>query len=407
MIILEILIVEDNYEKAESVKQVFKSFSSINLNVVTNISDATALMVNIQYDLLILDMNLPYQDDDEPEDYSGYNLYREIRRGKALLKPKEIVILTAYDAIIEKYQSDISLGMVNIIKFDITQRTWKKQLENLVNYKLELKYTKSTNDFDIAIITAIEVEHTELKKIFNVIEEIKIPGDDTYYYKGCFEGSMDLKIVFATQHQKGIIAAGILATKMIQTFRPRYLIMVGIAAGIEGKAKIGDLLIPFEFFDYTSGKITSSLPPNDHDAFKFEPDPKYLDLDVEIKEVLNKDYSEILSEINTNILAQDNINIVKGSLACGPFVLQNQIVIDNFIKVHNRNIVGVDMESYGVLYAGKNAYHPKPRVIVCKAVSDFGDVNKSDSYQQLAAYNSVNFIKKFILKNLDLFQTQR
>ena len=48
------------------------------------------------------------------------------------------------------------------------------------------------------------------------------------------------RVLAAHAPQMGMTAAAILATKMIHTFSPRYLAMVGICAGIRDTCNIGD-----------------------------------------------------------------------------------------------------------------------------------------------------------------------
>lgn len=64
-------------------------------------------------------------------------------------------------------------------------------------------------------------------------------GDAQKYYETSFErDGKRLKVVTARQSEMGMTAAGVLTTKMIATFRPKYVIMVGIAAGIASVSKV-------------------------------------------------------------------------------------------------------------------------------------------------------------------------
>src|SRR5690606_25772505 len=81
-------------------------------------------------------------------------------------------------------------------------------------------------------------------------------GDDTVYFRGEVERSGQKgRVIAAAAAEMGIAAATALATKVIIGFRPRYLFMAGIAAGVEGNA--GDILIADESWDYGSGKIAT------------------------------------------------------------------------------------------------------------------------------------------------------
>ncbi|MBU2431290.1 MAG: hypothetical protein KKH99_11420, partial [Proteobacteria bacterium] len=237
-------------------------------------------------------------------------------------------------------------------------------------------------------------------------ESFKIKGDPTYYTKGLFtKGKKKIKVVTATQHQMGIAASATLTLKMIKNFKPKYICMAGIAAGKKGEGNFGDIIIPTEVWDYGSGKITekdekTSAETND---FLFKPDPKYLSLDVELKELLNKNFRPILDTIKNDwksIKPDSSLNIIKGPMACGSIVVQDESIIEKYIDPHNRKLKGLDMESYGVFYAAENSFMPKPKVLVCKSICDFADTHKDDKYQSYAAFTSIRFLKHLILEEL-------
>lgn len=68
----------------------------------------------------------------------------------------------------------------------------------------------------------------------------------------------------------------------------------------------------------------------------------------------------------------------------------------------NRKIVGVEMEGYGVMLAGRACGQPKPSVLIAKSVCDFGDVEKDDQYQRYAAHTSAAFVRD-IFENGQMF----
>jgi nucleoside phosphorylase len=68
------------------------------------------------------------------------------------------------------------------------------------------------------------------------------------------------------------------------------------------------------------------------------------------------------------------------------------------IKAHQRKVLGVEMEAYGLYYAAENGPNQYTKAIMIKSVSDFGDSTKNDSYQEYAAYTSSQFIYQFIME---------
>ena len=51
------------------------------------------------------------------------------------------------------------------------------------------------------------------------------------------------------------------------------------------------------------------------------------------------------------------------------------------------------MEAYAVMLAGTLSSMPQTTAIVMKAVSDFGDDQKNDNYQQYASYTSARVLQ--------------
>ncbi|MEH7538296.1 hypothetical protein V7167_29805, partial [Bacillus toyonensis] len=366
------------------------------------------------YDILILDMNLPFDKNDEPEDYAGYTLFKELQKVDHLKKPGEIIMLTSFKDLHERYKDEVAKGLFTIIKYDSLSNSWCKQITTRITYLLTsagdaTDTTSGGYEVDIAIITAVPVEYQALKKQLQHCEEHKVKGDNTFYIKGKINDSCDKSIVIATQHQMGMVAAAVLATKIIRNFKPRYLAMVGIAAGIRGQGNYGDIILPTEIWEYTSGKIAASQLKDDtpqEKGYSFAPEPKYLAISSKVKEILNKDYSDVLIKIKDEWQGDSPKTVpalIRGPMACGSIVVQNEKVIQEFIIPHNRKIKGVDMESYGVLYAVENTYEPKPEVIICKSICDFGDELKGDDFQEYAAFTSAQFLLHLI--NNEIFES--
>ena len=62
----------------------------------------------------------------------------------------------------------------------------------------------------------------------------------------------------------------------------------------------------------------------------------------------------------------------------------------------HRKLMGIEMESYGVLAAAEESPLPLPEAFSIKSVSDFGDDDKSDAYQKYAAYTSSAGLQVFV-----------
>jgi len=290
-------------------------------------------------------------------------------------------------------------------------------------------------EYDIAILTALH--NPEFDKVRSLMEDYsRITVDEigeidsTIYYKGYFkkkgEQPKTIKVVAANTAEMGMPAATTLAMKMIHNFRPRYLVMLGIAAGIKGKTKIGDILVGEYMWNSGSGKRvketivtkseknTKTIKKEEH----FEPYIHQIQLDTELSALfndlnLNKRYlSEVKASFNLNKynkkaqkeLAQP-ISLKIGPFASGSAVIANEDIVKELKSQHGK-LIGFDMEAYGVFFAAKHCTGKKPIPISIKSVSDFGDSKKKtsnkDIHQQYAAHTSVEFFYHVALNDLDL-----
>ena len=76
-----------------------------------------------------------------------------------------------------------------------------------------------------------------------------------------------------------------------------------------------------------------------------------------------------------------------GPLASGAAVVANHQVFETLLNQH-RNLLGIEMEAYGVVMACKGSGKPRPIPVVMKSVCDYADRDKDDDYQEYAAHRA-------------------
>jgi len=243
-----------------------------------------------------------------------------------------------------------------------------------------------------AVLTAVEIETKSVRDRFSGWKRVSVPGDRQEYYKTVFErGGIEHSIVTAQQAVMGMTAATLLATKMIYEFRPRYLIMCGIAAGIGDEAEeiYGDVIVPDMIWDYSTGKYVG---PDESEI-------RFGDLGFLPRPVSVKPDSGILDIIKAAADDPENeFHIHVGPMACGSCVVANTEMVDKQIRALFPKTLGLDMESYSVCFAAESASDPKPKPVVIKSICDYANSEKSDMYQKFAAYTSSGFLK-YLLEN--------
>ncbi len=250
---------------------------------------------------------------------------------------------------------------------------------------------------DIAIICVTNTEFAAVT-LFHKWQPVTIPGDERIYDTAEFErDGKTYKIVCAKQDKMGMTSAAVTTMKLIEGFRPRYVIMVGIAAGIaldSGSSQMyGDVLVADTVWDYSSGKYVS---PDDAEIVFGDIGflPRYTHETIP---------DVIMPYIEKAIASPENeCHVHLGPMACGTSVVANRSLIEKRIHSQMDNTVGLDMESYAVVYACNQATDPKPIPIIIKSICDFADSEKGDDYQRFAAYTSCEFAKLLYEKFLPL-----
>jgi nucleoside phosphorylase len=66
------------------------------------------------------------------------------------------------------------------------------------------------------------------------------------------------------------------------------------------------------------------------------------------------------------------------------------------IKQQHRQLLGIEMETYGVFAAAEEATDPRPIAFSMKSVVDFADANKDDCFQKYASFTSAQALKYFV-----------
>ena len=215
------------------------------------------------------------------------------------------------------------------------------------------------------------------------------PGDDQIYDTAVFErDGRQRTLVHAKIGEMGMTAAAATAMKVIFTFRPRYLIMVGIAAGVVKEEledqRYGDVVVADVVWNYSMGKFVS---PDKAEI-------RYGNLGFLPRSTAAAIPEDILPYLRAAAASPENpCHVYIGPMACGSTVVANRELLDKQIYSQYRQTAGLDMESYAVVYAANHASDPKPVPIITKSVCDFADSGKSDDYQRFAAYSSCEFAK--------------
>lgn len=400
-IIMKILLVDDNVSKIQKIMKVIMEVEGISQDMIdysVEANDARQKLQRSAYDLLILDLNMPECLVEEADENAGATLVDELLGIEYYKKPTQIVVLSAYDECEEAFIKESNRTGFIMLRYDESSVVWSIKLKAILEYRLLYsQQNKVHEDIEFAIISTVPVETEAVRNLCPEWEEESFRDDvNTYYVGELRDGEKCKNVVTVQSTDMGMVSAAITTMNLAKHYNPKYVIIVGIAAGI-GEHNYGDILIPKEVWNYSSGKICEK-----EKEFLFKPDPKVIPLDAKVLELVRKDYSEVLLKIKKAwpCRIDSYINICDYSMACGTMVVANKKLVEDHITAHFRKSGGLDMESYGVFFAARSLCDSHPIPICIKSVSDFADNDKGDNYQPYASYISANFTKYLILNVL-------
>lgn len=403
---MKVLIVDDSVEKTSAILALLTQQCNIERDdIVTTQTavDAKRELRNVDFDLLILDILIPVRIEEEPRVNVSVDLLNEIYAEQRLRKPKYIVGLTAYEESKAEVEQHFRERLWTVLYYDPTSVDWLTSIRNSVIYLDERlnQPSKINYDVDLCVITALlDPEETAVTKLPWNWQPPEPLDSSLFFRRGRIEsGTGNHSVVLAHAPRMGMVSTALTSAKLIEKFRPRFLVMVGICAAYEGKANIGDVLVADPSWDYQSGKRV-----REHDTASFEIDPHQLPIPGFVRtrfEQLKNDHhlwSEIKNEWQ-GTQPETELKLHIGPVASGSAVLDDgQVMLE--IKAQHRKLLGVEMEIYGMFAAAEAAGSPRPTPIALKSVCDFGNGTKDDALQRYAAYTSAQALKVFVERHL-------
>ena len=408
---LKVLIVDDDATKTSRIRAAVAEIPEMNSGIIDSCSDlvsARKFLASTLYDLLILDVRIPDRHGEEPLDKLGADFIRELALSRSILKPAHVIGMTAYDEAFEEADPAFLDEVWRVIKFSVASEDWRRQLQAKMQYLIRGKSeivapSRAPYSYDICIVTALaDPELAAVLALPAAWGERRYDNDPTIYHLGIFAGSAKrFSVAAAVTPQMGMSAAAVLSMKMIERFRPRYLVMVGILAGTSGDDRnFGDIIVADQSWNYESGKraIVGGVPT-------FTPNPTSISIDVSLGEKFiqfqrtQQGVADVEREWPGNKPGA-RLKMIVGPVASGSAVIANPAIIEE-VRSHQRKLVGIEMETYGMFFAARNATVQNPSAISIKSISDFADQRKTDDFRNYAAFTSARYAYRFILEALE------
>jgi len=263
----------------------------------------------------------------------------------------------------------------------------KEEIDSLKGVVHLLIVTTTPVEFSAVIKSASPFPHKD--------QILKYQNNSLTYYLGVL-GKFPVAIIHsAMMGSLNRDASAFSVKESISEWDFKAVFLVGIAFGIDkDKQQIGDILVAKQLSQYETAKVSSF---NTTDTV-----------------VITRGYSVPPSASLLNIFNQRNnytnssthqkYKIHSGEILCGEKVVNNQNFRDQLIS-RFPSAIGGEMEGNGVYNA---CSQKKIDWIVIKSICDWGDEYKDDKWQEIAASNSIGYVKEIlnvssVLSDLKIF----
>jgi nucleoside phosphorylase/CheY-like chemotaxis protein len=403
---MKILVVEDSQSKLQRLVALLTGECAVkrdDIVVAQSATDARRAMQGAPFDLMVLDILLPLRPEDDAFKETSIELLEEIIEEELYSKPKYIVGLTAYEDAAEAVEPIFKEHTWTIVQFDDATKSWETPLRNCIDYirRQEAAPSARAYNIDLCIVTALA--HPEMSAVHRLPWnwQSDTPLDDTTFVRfGSFvSGQREHSVVTAVASRMGMIATGLLATKLIQAFAPRVIVMCGICAGVREKTRIGDIIFADPTWDWQSGK---RVRDKENTQFAIAPHQLAAAEFARVRAQRLAGDAAFLAKVRADWVdpPHDALRLLVGPMASGSAVLADGQVVEE-IRTQERNLLGVEMECYGLFAAAAASGAPRPTAMAFKSVCDYADPDKKDSKQPYAAFTSAAVMKEFFERYFD------
>jgi nucleoside phosphorylase/DNA polymerase III delta prime subunit len=224
---------------------------------------------------------------------------------------------------------------------------------------------------DFAIITALQIELDAVLSKLGHYQSVGTKTDSLPFYYA----EIGRTQVLVTRSGPGNTSAAIAGNTVLERFHPDHLLMVGIAAGFQGKVELGDVVVAEACYYDGPGKETSEgkLPA-----------PRQLPTGAFLS-ARSKDYNALDWKENIQVQSpggSSQPSVHHGVIVSSETVVGNPERMASLLATH-RKCRALAMEGYGVAEA---AWHNRIDFLEIRGICDFGDGNKNDDWHEYAAH---------------------
>ncbi len=352
---MKLLIVDDQARRYERlVDTLLKSgLDRSDIEIVGCAQQARDQLEKVAYDLLILDLLLPLWPEGEADTQHSLALLFELQETDELHRPKRIIGITADIEVAKKAGPEFELRTWTLIKYSPDNDEWMNNIGNSVEYMIKGS-KRISPDYGVDLIIVCALGNPELEEVlklpWNWSDSVRWIDDTTHVRDGYLitENGRRITVAATSAPRMGMVTTAILSAKLISLLRPKLIVMCGICAGVRQKVRLGDVLLADPAWDFQSGKRVK-----DEGNSSFSMAPHQLSVPAIVRTCVQQLQTDRTSMATMSASFGADMpgisQIIVGPVASGSAVLADGEVIQE-IKSQHRELIGVEMEVYG-LYA--------------------------------------------------------
>jgi nucleoside phosphorylase len=244
---------------------------------------------------------------------------------------------------------------------------------------------------DCALITAIPKELDKLRFHFRDSKPIS-DGLRTYFETMSPNG---LALVGAVSQGMGQLNAAALVMDVVSKYKPKTIILVGIAGGMDKSIGLGDVVISNQIVDYELGKVT---PEGLDTRWSVYPVDSTLS-----NKAQSYRSSSWVDYIRTPRPATGNTE-KEPSSHIGLYLSGNKVIASEkaagVLRSFWKRAAAIEMEAAGIAAILRQTKNP-PGFLVIKSICDYADSKKNDEWQMYSADAAASFAYSFVIDQLN------
>jgi len=287
--------------------------------------------------------------------------------------------------------------------FDMSLRTESSDIARAAAVAIdavvgELSASIVARGLDVLLVTALPIELRAARSAFVLEQDASevrsrtgtIVWVDTWF---SVRSKRDVRVGLCCLGSAGNVVASTIVSELAAEFAPKVIVMIGIAAGMRGKRRLGEVVISEEVVAYepaalieADGKHVAKGRPRTWRTSHtiFQDVVNYLSQQAEIQQRIeaifrNRGFS--LPDVEGSPDVVQTVSVSLATIGSGEKLIRDAIVWEELRTRHGKIDVA-EMEAVGI--AAVCEQHQIPYLVI-RGISDFGDSVKNDSYHWIAA----------------------